>query len=100
MILPRFYPILDTQGAERRGIDPLSAAGQILEGGAKILQFRHKGFFSRGVFETMQKAAALCREAGAIFIVNDRADLARILEAGLHLGQDDLPPSAIQGIVG
>ena len=34
----------------------------------------------------------LCREAGAQLIVNDRADIAMLLDAGLHLGQDDLAP--------
>lgn len=100
MTLPRFYPILDTETAARRGIGLVSAAAQILEGGARILQFRHKGFFSRELFETMRQIGALCREVDTAFVVNDRADLARILEAGLHLGQDDLPPSAIRGIVG
>jgi thiamine-phosphate pyrophosphorylase len=42
--------------------------------------------------------AALCREAGAIFIVNDRADFAMLLGAGLHLGQDDLPPAEARGL--
>jgi thiamine monophosphate synthase len=36
--------------------------------------------------------ATLCRQAGAALIVNDRADIAKLLGAGLHVGQDDLPP--------
>jgi thiamine-phosphate diphosphorylase len=39
-----------------------------------------------------QRLARRCREAGALFIVNDRADLALAAGAdGLHVGQDDLP---------
>ena len=42
-----------------------------------------------------------CREAGAAFIVNDRADVAALTGAsGVHVGQDDLPVEAVRGIVG
>jgi len=98
--LPRFYPILDTEIAARQGIDPVSAAQQILEGGATILQFRHKGFFTREVFTQLERVAQLCRDAHALFVVNDRADLAALTGAALHLGQDDLMPSAARKVVG
>ena len=93
MRLNSFYPILDTETASRRGIDPVAAASRILEAGARMLQFRHKGDFSREVFEQARQIAALCRAADAMFVVNDRADVARLLDAGLHLGQDDLSPA-------
>ena len=99
-MLPKFYPILDTEIAARHGIDPVRAAGEILKGGAKILQFRHKGFFSREVFGQLEQVASLCRDARALFVVNDRADLAAIAGAALHLGQDDLLPSAARKVVG
>ena len=66
-MLPKFYPILDPEIAARHGVDPVTAAEQILEGGAKILQFRHKGFFSREVFAQLERVAKLCRDAGALF---------------------------------
>ena len=99
-MLPKFYPILDTEISAHYDVDPVIAAAEILEGGAKILQFRHKGFFSREVFAQLERVAELCREAGAIFVVNDRADLAALTGAALHLGQDDLPPSAARKVVG
>ena len=99
-MLPRFYPILDLEIAARHGVDPVAAAEQILEGGAKILQFRHKGFFSREVFAQLERVAELCRDAGVQFVVNDRADLAAITGAALHLGQDDLTPSSARRVVG
>jgi len=88
-----FYPILDTETAARRRVDPVAAAAQILDAGARLLQFRHKGFFSREVFQQARQIAALCRDANALFVVNDRADVARLLDASLHLGQDDLSPA-------
>jgi len=93
---PSFYPVLDTGSYP----EPLEAARAILDGGARILQFRHKGVFSREVFETARAVADLCRAAGAIFIVNDRADVAMILHAGVHLGQTDLAPGDARRILG
>jgi thiamine-phosphate pyrophosphorylase len=99
-MLPSFYPILDPEIAARHRINPIAAAEQILEGGATILQFRHKGFFSREVFAQLQRVAELCHSAGALFVVNDRADLAAITGAALHLGQEDLTPSTARKVVG
>jgi thiamine-phosphate pyrophosphorylase len=99
-MLPKFYPILDPEIAVRHGIDPVIAAEQILEGGATILQFRHKGFFSREVFAQLERVAELCRTAGALYVVNDRADLAALTGAALHLGQEDLTPATARKVVG
>jgi thiamine-phosphate pyrophosphorylase len=100
MKLPAFYPILDTEVALRRGIDPVKAAQQILDAGARILQYRHKAFLSREAFAWLENIAALTQAAGAILIVNDRADLAKMFDAALHLGQDDLLPSVARRVVG
>ena len=98
--LPRFYPILDSDTAARHGIHPVVAAEKILEGGAKILQFRHKGFFSSDVFTVLERVGALCRDAKAMFVVNDRADLAVLAGAALHVGQDDLTPALARRVTG
>jgi thiamine-phosphate pyrophosphorylase len=100
MRLKSFYPILDTETVARRGIDPVDAAARILEAGAGLLQLRHKGFFSREMFEQAREIAALCRGAGALFVINDRADIAKLLNASLHLGQDDLPPADARRVLG
>jgi thiamine-phosphate pyrophosphorylase len=98
--LPRVYPILDTDSLERRGIDLTVAAGAFLEGGAGILQIRHKSHWSRDLFTAAREVTRLCREAGAHLIINDRADFAALLEAGLHLGQDDLTPRDARKVIG
>ncbi len=100
MRLKIFYPILDTDTAARRGIPLVGAAAGILEAGAGILQLRHKGFFSRELFQQAREIAALCREADAAFVINDRPDLARLLGAGVHLGQDDLSPTDARLVLG
>src|SRR5260370_28391005 len=83
---PAFYPVV---GA---GLPARVAAEALLEAGARILQFRHKVFFSRQAFDDARLLASLCRNAGALFVVNDRADIAMLLDAALHLGQEDLAP--------
>ena len=93
--LAGFYPIL----VERQELTVVDAAEAILEGGARILQFRYKAFFSRPIFEHMQRIAEMCRIANALFVVNDRADMAMLLGAAVHLGQDDLPPAAARSIM-
>jgi len=98
--LPRLYPILDTSALERRGLELAETAAAMIEGGARILQIRHKGPWSEGVFEEAREVASLCRQAGAILIVNDRADIARLLGAGLHVGQDDLAPADARALLG
>jgi thiamine-phosphate pyrophosphorylase len=100
LALPRIYPILDTELLRARGIAPETAAAAFLEGGASILQLRHKGHWTREVFACAQTVARLCRDATVQLIVNDRADFALLLHAGLHLGQDDLPPDDARKLLG
>ena len=97
-MIPRFYPILDTGLLRRRGLDVVDAAREILDAGARILQLRHKDFFSREVFDDAERIADLCRRAGAQFILNDRADIAALLGAGVHLGQEDLREADLNAI--
>ena len=98
--LPRLYPILDTEIFTNRGVGAEVAAAAFLDGGAGILQFRHKGHWSREIYAVAEGVARLCREAGAQFIVNDRADFAMLLGAGLHVGQDDLAPRDARKLIG
>ncbi|HLH16090.1 MAG TPA: thiamine phosphate synthase [Bryobacteraceae bacterium] len=100
MRLPRLYPILDTEALAARGIRPETAAAAWIEGGAGILQLRHKGHWSRDILDTAKAVARLCREAGTELIINDRADFALLLEAGLHVGQDDLAPRDARNLIG
>jgi len=100
MKLPRVYPILDTESLGRRGVALETAAAAFLEGGAGILQIRHKGHWSRGFFEGARQVARLCRENGTPLIVDDRADFALLLDAGLHVGQDDLSPRDARKLIG
>ena len=100
MTLPRLYPILDTGTLAQRGLTLRAAAEAFLEGGAGILQIRHKGHWGRDIFDAARQVARLCREAGAELVIDDRADFAMLLHAGVHVGQDDLPPRACRTLLG
>src|SRR5260370_15695471 len=98
--LPLFYPVLDTGVLAGKDLRPEVAAEAMLEAGVGILQFRHKGHFSRDDFAAAERVADLAREARALFVVNDRADIALLLDAALHLGQDDMLVSDARRLVG
>jgi thiamine monophosphate synthase len=63
MLLPRFYPILDTSLLRRRGLSAIEAAVQVLDAGARILQLRHKEFFTGEWLDQAVHIAELCRAA-------------------------------------
>ena len=53
------------------------------------------------MLELADELVSLCRESGAVLIVNERADIAAMARAGgLHLGQDDVPPVDARLVVG
>lgn len=101
LLLPRVYPIIDTASLERcGGLSPVSFAAALLEGGAKLIQFRHKGFFGATAFDLARQIHKLAAEAGAALIINDRADVAKLLGCGVHLGQEDLAPADARIVLG
>jgi thiamine-phosphate pyrophosphorylase len=84
------YVILDRQFLAGR--DELDIAGQIIEGGARVIQLRDKQSKKGELLPVAQKLKELCSQAGVLFIINDYLDLAMAVDAdGLHIGQEDLP---------
>jgi len=75
-------------------------ARDAIAGGARLFQYRDK---TRDKGEQYALAAALqslCRESGALFFMNDHADIALAVEAdGVHVGQRDLPVAAVRKVV-
>ncbi|ORB73220.1 thiamine phosphate synthase [Mycobacterium scrofulaceum] len=100
---------LCTDARRERG-DLAEFADAALAGGVDIIQLRDKGSAGErrfGPLEARDELAAseiladAARRHGALFAVNDRADIARVAGADvLHLGQGDLPPDVARGIVG
>lgn len=79
----------------------LDAIASSLEGGVDILQLREKTMPANRIFELGKKIKQLCLQYDTTFIINDRIDLALLLEAdGVHLGQDDLDVKSAREILG
>lgn len=73
----------------------------LLKGGAGLVQLRAKELASKELLELAVEARSLTRQAGCVFIVNDRADIALASGAdGIHLGQEDLPLHIARRILG
>jgi thiamine-phosphate pyrophosphorylase len=70
-------------------------------GGVDIVQLREKELSDRALWERALQVRKWTRAAGILFIMNDRPDLARLVEAdGVHLGQDELPVKEARRVVG
>lgn len=98
--LPRFYPILDSDALTRCSIPLRAAANELLAAGVKILQIRHKGHWTRQLFADAEQIAQDAKRANCLLVINDRADIAALLDAALHVGQDDLPPALARRVLG
>ncbi len=93
------YGITGDEFACGRG--SVESVRQMLAAGVKVIQYREKNKSARRMYEECLAIAALTREAGATFIVNDHVDLAMAIGAdGVHIGQDDLPPAKVRELVG
>lgn len=68
---------------------------ECIEAGATAIQLRDKNANSRELYTTAMALAPIVRSGGALFIVNDRFDVAIAAEAdGVHLGPEDIPVAA------
>ena len=84
------YVITDMKIA--RGLSHAEIARRAVSGGADVIQLRDKSLHGRDLLRAACEIREITRAAGALFIVNDRIDVALAAGAdGVHLGQDDLP---------
>lgn len=101
MRLPALYAVLDAEVAAAHGWTLPALARAVLAGGARLLQVRAKTLPSGELLAISRSVVAEAAAAGAVVIVNDRADVALAAGAGgVHVGQDDLSPSDARRIVG
>jgi thiamine-phosphate pyrophosphorylase len=72
----------------------------MFEGGARLLQLRAKSLPGGRLLALAEQLVAAAEPFAATVIVNDRADIARLAQAGgVHVGQDDLPAAAARSIL-
>jgi len=83
------YVIVDPEHTNNRNV--LQVAEAAFNGGASTVQLRDKISSKRTIVETATEIQQLAHNAGSIFIMNDHADIARIVASdGLHVGQKDI----------
>jgi thiamine-phosphate diphosphorylase len=79
----------------------IEGAREALQGGADVIQFREKKMDTGEMIHVCQVIQTLCRQYGAIFIVNDRVDVALAMDAdGVHVGQKDMPATIARRLIG
>ncbi len=79
----------------------LDKVASALEGGADIVQLREKTAHADEILELAKKIKELCALYDAIFIINDRIDIAQIVKAdGVHLGQKDIDIHSARKLLG
>lgn len=95
----RLYVIIDKKAA--MGRDLVRIAEEAVAGGADVIQLRDKGSEARELVEAGRAIRKAVGKDKAVFIVNDRPDIALAVGAdGVHLGQDDLPVAYARSILG
>ncbi len=79
----------------------LAVVEAALKGGIDIVQYREKAADDQVRLELASKMKLLCHQYNALFIVNDRVDIAAAVGAdGVHLGQQDLPMATVRRMLG
>ena len=95
----RLHVLTDT--VQQDHFTHLELAERAIDGGADTIQFRQKKGSTKELIETATEMKRLCAEKGAVFIVNDRIDVAIAADAdGVHLGQDDFPIPLARKLMG
>lgn len=92
------YPIADPAAVPRWS--PAGFVEPLLAAGVRFLQLRVKGETTHTFVEIARAVKVLTDRYNAKLIINDRVDIARLIDAaGVHLGQQDLPPAAARQLL-
>ena len=84
-----------------QGRDFLGCIENALQGGVTLVQLREKNVDGAIFLHRALAVKALCDKYNVPLLINDRIDVALACKAaGVHLGQDDIPPSAARAILG
>ena len=94
------YAVTDRVRA-RTAEELLAQAAAVIRGGAQIVQLREKELPFGEFLDEARQFVALCRELGAVSIINDNVEIARLTGAdGVHVGQEDMAAARAREILG
>ncbi|MDP3142352.1 MAG: thiamine phosphate synthase [Candidatus Omnitrophota bacterium] len=95
-MLRGYYFITDSKLSRKGNISDVKNA---LAAGVKIVQYRNKGSGTQEMYIEARRLKSICK--GAIFLINDRLDIALGVDAdGVHLGSEDLPYKVARKLLG
>jgi thiamine-phosphate pyrophosphorylase len=98
LVFPRLYAIIDPTFLS---FSELALAEALAESGVQLIQYRDKTGTSRQFFEVSRQLSNVLSPRGVRFIVNDRADIALLANAGgVHVGQEDLGVEEARAVCG
>jgi thiamine-phosphate pyrophosphorylase len=93
------YAIVDVTTLRARAIDPIAFADAMLAAKLAALQLRAKDLSASDALTLLAALAPRCARAGVPLVANDRVDLALAANCPMvHVGQDDVPVSAVRRI--
>lgn len=97
--VPRIYAIADVSAL---GLERVPEAVEIMAGcGIEWIQLRAKGISGSSFYRLVERVLERAGEAAARLWIDDRVDIAALFPvAGVHVGQEDLPPKAARQVVG
>src|SRR5215472_4092929 len=94
----RLYLVTDASDHTR---DYAAFLADVIEAGVGMVQLRDKNLTDKQLIAIARVFAQACRDNGALFIVNDRVDVALLAGSdGVHLGQDDAHPDDVRNVSG
>jgi thiamine-phosphate pyrophosphorylase len=83
-----FYFVTDSELSQDEIFNDVENA---LKAGCKVVQYREKNKSTKEMIDEAKKLKQICNEK-AIFLINDRVDVALAVNAdGVHIGQEDIP---------
>jgi thiamine-phosphate pyrophosphorylase len=87
---------------EPKDVSPwLDKIDRMLAGGVDAVQLRSRSLTDREMLRVGQQVKALCAKHGALFLINNRIDLAMILDSdGVHIGHEDIPIAQVRSLIG
>lgn len=106
---PNSYRKLDFSDVRLYAVTPeptdtvslLDKIEKLLVGGVDVIQLRSKTLKDRALVALGKEIKARCARTGALFIINNRVDIALAVDAdGVHIGHNDLPVSFVRGLLG
>ncbi len=85
------------------GRSNIEVVRDMIRGGIKVIQYREKRHLKDYdvIYQECQEIRRITKEADVVFIINDFVDIALLVDAdGVHVGQEDLPVSAVRTLLG